>query len=67
MIKHETFEVSGVVLYCDVCKKRGPEEAYDNTNALIDDATREGWDADGDHDTCPGCRPKQKKPKKRKR
>lgn len=55
MIKHETFEVSGVAIYCDRCNKRGPDEAYDNSAAVIDEAERDGWRADGEVDVCAAC------------
>ena len=65
-IKHETITVSGVVIYCDECGERGHEEAYDNTNTLVEEAHRMGWTTDGDdRDLCPEC--SKKKPKKKER
>lgn len=54
-IKHETITVSGNVIYCDDCGKRGPESAYDNINDTYEQADMEHWILDADHDQCPDC------------
>jgi len=64
-IKHETIEVSGTVLYCDGCGKRGPESAYDNVNDTMDMAAQDGWETDpenDDRDLCSECFKKASKP-----
>lgn len=43
-IKHETITVSGTVLYCDGCGKRGPESAYDNAQDTFEQAEMMGWE-----------------------
>lgn len=65
MIRHETITVSGTVLYCDGCGKRGPESAYDNVNDTMDQAEMDGWTMDDDErDLCAECTEKQKGEKK---
>ncbi len=55
-IKHETIEVSGTVIYCDACRKRGPESAYDNISDTMDMAQQDGWTQDdNDRDLCKQC------------
>jgi hypothetical protein len=70
MIRHETIEVSGTVLYCDGCKKRGPESAYDNVQDTWDQAEMMGWtQTDDDRDLCVECTKKkegEEKPSKKK-
>ncbi len=56
-IKHETITVSGTVMYCDKCGKRGPETAYDNISDTIECAEMSGWTQNdaGDKDYCDVC------------
>jgi hypothetical protein len=69
-IKHETITVSGTVVYCDGCDKRGPESAYDNVNDTMEQAQMDGWEqTDDDLDLCSDCIRKgveAKKPEKRR-
>jgi len=78
MIRHETITVSGTVLYCDGCGKRGPESAYDNISDTMEQAEMMGWEIDDDkslladdRDLCEECAQKkddaQKKDKKGKK
>ena len=56
MIKHETITVSGTVLYCDMCRKRGPQAAYDNPEDCAEQAEAMGWTTDErDRDVCDVC------------
>lgn len=69
-VKHETITVSGTVLYCDGCGKRGPESAYDNYDDCIEQAEMDGWTQDDeDRELCKECSdkttPKKTTPKKR--
>ena len=67
-IKHETITVSGTVMYCDGCGKRGPESAYDNFDDTIDQAQMMGWLTGDDQDLCDECRPQEgeRLPKKKR-
>jgi hypothetical protein len=61
MIKHETITVSGTVIYCDGCGKRGHESAYDNIDDTIDMAQQDGWtQSDDDRDLCDECTKEEK-------
>ncbi len=56
MIRHETISVSGTVLYCDLCKVRGPQAAYDNAEEVTEAAMDSGWTTDDqDRVVCPKC------------
>lgn len=56
MIRHETITVSGTVLYCDGCGKRGPESAYDNVDDTMEQAEMMNWIIDSDErDLCEEC------------
>jgi len=69
-IKHEQIEVSGTVLYCDDCGKRGPESAYDNIDDTMDMAAQDGWGTDPENDErdlCSECLKKAAKPTVRDR
>ncbi|HYX21406.1 MAG TPA: hypothetical protein VFA98_11235 [Thermoanaerobaculia bacterium] len=67
MIRHETITVSGTVLYCDGCGKRGPESAYDNVSDTMDQAEMMNWTMDDDdHDLCDECSKKKDKKGKKK-
>ena len=63
-VRHESVTVSGIVIYCDKCRKEGPGVAYENHDDLIDCATLGGWvtgDGGGNPDLCPECKPKPKR------
>jgi alpha-amylase/alpha-mannosidase (GH57 family) len=61
MIKHETITVSGTVLYCDACRRRGPESAYDNIDDTLEQAEMMGWTLSADdRDLCDECTEKEK-------
>lgn len=59
-IRHESITVQGTVVYCDRCRRRGPESAYDNIDDTLDCAEQDGWSVDGDEHVCAEC---LKKPK----
>lgn len=59
MIKHETIYVDGTVIYCDRCKKRGYQVAYDNAEDVIMAAEQQGWQVGDGPDLCPACKPKE--------
>jgi hypothetical protein len=64
MVRHESVTVSGIVIYCDKCKKEGPGVAYENHDDLTECARMDGWQiGDGCDigDLCPDCKPKPKK------
>jgi hypothetical protein len=66
-IKHESITVSGTVVYCDGCGKRGPESAYDNISDTMEQAKMDGWDSDpedDERDLCSECFEKASEPKK---
>lgn len=68
MIRHETITVSGTVLYCDGCGKRGPESAYDNVSDTMDQAEMMGWKMDDDdRDLCEECAQKQEQKQEQKK
>jgi hypothetical protein len=63
--KYGMISVSGLVLYCDGCGRRGPEVPCDNRDGLAQCAEVDGWVQDGDRDLCDECATKKKKaPKK---
>lgn len=68
-VKHETIEVSGLVMYCDGCGVRGPETAYDNHPDLEDQAEQMGWTRKDEGSTerffCDACSKPKGKGKKR--
>lgn len=65
-IKHETITVSGTVIYCDECGKRGHESAYDNVSDTIDMAQQDGWTQDDkERDLCKECSSKPKAKRKK--
>lgn len=66
---HETIHVTGTVIYCDKCKARGPQAAYENVEDVCDTAEHEGWQLagmgegkDADKDLCPKCAPPKAPP-----
>jgi hypothetical protein len=65
-IKHETITISGTVLYCDGCRKRGPQAAYDDAEDCLDQAEMMKWTQDeNDRDLCDECsKPKPRSKKK---
>jgi hypothetical protein len=67
-VKHETITVSGTVIYCDGCGKRGPESAYDNVSDCIDQMEIMGWTQDNkrDRDLCDECSKPKTKTERRK-
>ena len=55
-IKHETVSADGTVIYCDDCRRRGPQIVGDDAQGVTGEAERLGWETGDEGDRCPKCK-----------